>query len=315
MDATCASGAVASDSLVVLAGQVQPAGLAANSISAGAGAPLEGALASALDGNSIADFKGLMEKLSKCSNLAECGVWLAWGLQRKFLSLSGPIAGPSQAADRKSRSSGLFPLPVTFPVFGGDNWPSLADLQSREVAVECWLGVAITAINALYGCPQDGTLRKPGKVHAAAFRVLKNRIDRFLEGEVPTDLSFEKICLELKERRISYTGEEIAQPVALSVEQIVKGLPPVGHGGSVPVLDWLKGRTRFLMENPLECVLPEEEWGSSSLQVTSEGSYPERGGAETFRAPSRAWGYRMGPGGNCLCYSPGAHSKRTFWSC
>ena len=65
----------------------------------------------------------------------------------------------------------------------------------------------------------------------------------------------------MKSKKLSYTGEEIAQPHPLTPNQIVKGLPPVGHGGSIPILPFLKGRTRFLLENPEESLLNESERG------------------------------------------------------
>lgn len=66
---------------------------------------------------------------------------------------------------------------------------------------------------------------------------------------------------ELKSKKLSYSGEEIAQPHALTPEQILKGLPPVGHGGSIPITPFLKGRTRFLLEQPEESLLPEKDRG------------------------------------------------------
>ena len=108
-------------------------------------------------------------------------------------------------------------------------------------------------------CQELADGEKKGKVHRAMFEALESRIRRMISGCCPTSVSFESIREDIKAKRISYTGEEISQPISLTVEQIEKGLPPVGHGGSVPMLPFLKGRTRFLVENPLESLLPAGE--------------------------------------------------------
>ena len=84
----------------------------------------------------------------------------------------------------------------------------------------------------------------------------------FLEGEKHHNLNFDEVVFDLRNKRISYTGEEISQPHALTCEQIIGGLPSVGHGASIPVLPFLKGRTKHRMENPLESLLEASERGS-----------------------------------------------------
>ena len=159
------------------------------------------------------------------------------------------FAGPT-GSSRPRRAGGLFPLPVLFPFSPSDRenpgWP-----PTREFCVKCWIAIACAAINRLYGCSDLGLSRQVGKVHSAALSNLRNKIERFLLGDQTFISSFDKIITEVKERKVSYTGEEVCQPQALTVEQIIKGLPPVGHGGSIPILPFLQGRTKFLMENPL----------------------------------------------------------------
>ena len=76
-----------------------------------------------------------------------------------------------------------------------------------------------------------------------------------MKGEIPVNFSFDDVSRELKEKRISYTGEEVSQPLQLTVEQIEKSLPPLGHGSSVPLAPLLRGRTKFLLEHPEECLI------------------------------------------------------------
>lgn len=81
-------------------------------------------------------------------------------------------------------------------------------------------------------------------MHKSALLALKDKIVRFISSETPLLVDFREVCKELEEKRISYTGEEISRPHSLSVEQILKSVPPVGHGGAIPVGPFLKGRIR-----------------------------------------------------------------------
>eukprot|EP00435_Cladocopium_sp_Y103_P024855 s3415_g6.t1 len=219
-----------------------PAGhpLGSNSDFESAGSFGNAAVHSTTDRNPGISLNDMLERLSGCKNLADCGVWLAWGLKNQLLTLKEECAGPLRNADR-NRSGVLFPLPVKFPDLVPASPADPAASGGISFATECWLAVACTAINAYYGCPKDGTLRKPGKVHIAALSALRDKIQRFLEGEVPHDLNFIDVVSDLQSKRVSYSGEEISQPCPLTMEQIERGLRPLGHGGSVDLLQFLTG--------------------------------------------------------------------------
>lgn len=198
---------------------------------------------------------GWLAKLEKVSSLAEMGVVLAWGLTKGLLPEVSRSAEPTRLAGKPRRSGELFPLPVDPPAEDEIAGYEACTEGQLELAARCWVAVASAAINTLYGCTRQGLGRRPGKVHLRAQGDMKEKICRFLEGETPHDLCFEGVVKDLKSKRVSYTGEEISQPFPLSCEQIIGGLPPVGHGASIPILPFLEGRTRFLMENPLESLL------------------------------------------------------------
>lgn len=204
-------------------------------------------------------------RLTEVSNLIELGFKLAWGYKAGFALGGCNRARPSQVAS--STRGSLFPLPVLFPETelwpdsGGKPW------SLTESAVQCWVALGCAALNSLYGLPNKGLQRRPGKVHDAALEGLRSKVKRFLEGEVPPVFSFDQVVTEMKEKKVSYTGEEILQPHPLSPEQIIQGLPPVGHGGSISVLPFLRGRTRYLMEHPEELLLSKEERGSAPVSA------------------------------------------------
>ena len=59
---------------------------------------------------------------------------------------------------------------------------------------------------------------------------------------------------ELSNRFFTYTGEEVAKMEPLTFDQVFPALPPVGHEGSIPILEWTKGRTRTFLNRPSDCV-------------------------------------------------------------
>ena len=196
--------------------------------------------------------------LTTCDSLVSLGCALAWGLKRGFLTLTVASAEPAQAAHK----GGLFPLPVELPgeVFLS---PQQEDATQRWMySSRCWLAVCCAAINSFYGMPGQGLTRARGKIHEAALTEMLGRIERFLKPVAPSPFSFREVAEDLKSKRVSYTGEEVSQPLPLTVEQISKSLPPMGHGASVPILPFLQGRTKFLMENPGECLKPAGDRGT-----------------------------------------------------
>ncbi|CAL1164317.1 unnamed protein product [Cladocopium goreaui] len=195
------------------------------------------------------------------------GRLLAWGLFQGFLTELQTSAGPARLPALRPRSGELFPLPVLLPDEKELRNDELPAAQQFDLGVRCWVAVGCRATNALYQTAQSGLSRKPGKVHVRALEDMTNKVKRFLEGAGPMDGTFNEAVAELKTKRISYTGEEIAQPCPLSVSQIIKGLPPVGHGGSIPILPFVKGYTRWLLENPMEAMLPESERGGSPVSA------------------------------------------------
>ena len=206
-----------------------------------------------------------LRELMSSNDLVSMGLRLAWGLAAGFIFEDGCRAGPTQTPGGVRRC--LFPLPVIIPE--GLCWEGAGNEPCARFtcAVSCWVALGCAALNFLYGFPNAGAKRKPGKVHRAVLGELQNKVERFLRGETPVCFKIDDVVNELKERKVSYSGEEILQPHPLTAEQIIKGLPPSGHGGSIPVIPFLRGYTKFLMENPLESLLAVEERGSSPVSA------------------------------------------------
>eukprot|EP00435_Cladocopium_sp_Y103_P009201 s976_g2.t1 len=209
--------------------------------------------------------QGWLAKLESVKELTDMGIWLAWGLAAGWLTELCPSAGPRRSSERKPRSGELFPLPVILPADMKQIDNETDAGWKLDLSVRCWTAVCCAATNVLYQCSDSGLQRKPGKVHARALEVMGQRIRRLLEGCDKVDGSFEETVEDLKNKRVNYVGEEVSQPHALTVNQIRKGLPPKGHGGSIPILPFLRGRTKYLMKNPLESMLDESERGGAPV--------------------------------------------------
>ena len=208
-----------------------------------------------------------LAELQSVTSLAEMGIRLAWGLKQGFLAEFGECAGPTRLPACKPRSGELFPLPVVLPEMLEECGDEQRAGDRFSLAVRSWVAVACAATNALHQCGRQGFTRKPGKVHVRLLEDMEGKIGRFLKDETVVETSFSETVADLKSKRVSYAGEEVSQPHPLSCEQIIKGLPPVGHGGSIPVTSFLRGWTKYLMENPEESLLELSERGSEPVSA------------------------------------------------
>eukprot|EP00435_Cladocopium_sp_Y103_P016983 s2158_g4.t1 len=211
-------------------------------------------------------YEGWIFLLSRAANLKQFGIALAWGFFRGFF-LFQERAGPVRPPGKSRRSGELFPLPVQWPEDFALVWRQRYVDSCIVFSVRCWVASICAALNSLYGCGCPKTGRSPGKVHVAALNGLQEKVERFLAGDGPVPFRFEDVVEELKCRKVNYVGEEVAPPCQLTCGQILKSLPPLGHGGAIPVTSYLKGRTKYLMENPLESLIPVRERTLGSMQA------------------------------------------------
>ena len=155
--------------------------------------------------------------------------------------------------DVLSGRSGIFPLPVFFP-------DSTAESnEDRGCAVEAWLNLLCLGLNQLAGWKKKPPTQRKGAQIKHVLETLRDRVRRFLGLFSPSVVDPVCVWAELKSKKLSYDGEEFAEPVELTLTQIEKSLPPVGHGGSVELAPLLVGRSRFLVENPEQILLSPDE--------------------------------------------------------
>ena len=151
--------------------------------------------------------------------------------------------------------SGIFPLPVDF-----SHHEEAPHLKGAAPEVKAWVNVVCLALNRLSGWKKKVPERRRGAQVARVLEALRNRVERFLGLFSPYKCLPEELWSDLKQKRISYDGEEFAEPVPISINQVMKSLPPAGHGGSVALCPLLVGRARHLLEHPEKVLLPQELW-------------------------------------------------------
>eukprot|EP00438_Fugacium_kawagutii_P022536 Skav206046 [mRNA] locus=scaffold587:199128:206053:+ [translate_table: standard] len=148
---------------------------------------------------------------------------------------------------------------------------SLAELELRmdELVgwgIHCWCELGVYFCNHLHGGLWQWADDKATKAQLEMMGQIRRGVERVLEEESEVELRPKDIKDELSKKTISYTGEELSRPEELSLDQVIPGLPPKEHGGSIPVTDWVDGRCRYYLENPSECLLEEFEEPLPKLQ-------------------------------------------------
>ena len=151
------------------------------------------------------------------------------------------------------RGRGIFPLPVNFE-------PVSSSVSSiRAPGVQAWLPLVCLAPNFLSGCKKTAPRERTGAQVKRVIAVLEDRISRFLSlFKTPLHIDPKEAWKDVTSKRLNYEGEEHADPVPLSRDQILKSLPPSGHGGSVDLLPLLVGQARHLLAHPMEVLLDWE---------------------------------------------------------
>ena len=117
-------------------------------------------------------------------------------------------------------------------------------------AEDAWMFCTFTALNAMVLCSQPLPGGAWTAVEERAADSVRGSVRRFLNLKGEGSWTVSKISADLKEKRVSYTGEEIEKVHPLTLEQVVPALPPPGHGGSVKLVDLVSAGTRELLENP-----------------------------------------------------------------
>ena len=75
-------------------------------------------------------------------------------------------------------------------------------------------------------------------------------VERLLACSEEAVSPFEKVGQELAAAKLDYTGEETGTCELLTLEQILPALPPMGHGGSIKLMDLVSVATQEVLSSP-----------------------------------------------------------------
>ena len=81
---------------------------------------------------------------------------------------------------------------------------------------------------------------------------------------------------ELRLRKVSYVGEEVGLPLALTWAQVEPGLPALGVAASLDLTRFATGEVRRVLLDPDRLLLPEKGLGGSSTALVLLGSWSHR---------------------------------------
>lgn len=172
---------------------------------------------------------------------------------------------------RKRRA--LFPLPAHISKGSIEELGSLSysDIMANhelitKIATDCWCDLSILFCNKLHDGQAKFGKDAPTKPQQAVLRAIKEGVVRVLSEDEEMDWDLEDVRADISKKLTSYTGEEIGTPEEITLEQMIPALPPASHGGSIPVVDWLEGRTRWLVTHPDERILEDHGQELPKLQ-------------------------------------------------
>ena len=133
-------------------------------------------------------------------------------------------------------------------------------------AEDAWLFNSIQVMNYLHGC-RAMVYRRWRVLDEQAVVSLRHSVKRTLAQDTLVDRPADEVQKELSCRFVSYSGEEIPKMEILTVAQVLPALPPLGHGGCIPVVEWLRGKTRTFMNFPSDCICPDTGQPLPKLQA------------------------------------------------
>ena len=209
----------------------------------------------------------------KVHDLATLGCVLAW------LSTVCPLLPPDANSQRFLRSvfekvaGSHGPLARTkgavFPVALGNLGPVRAVLINSSLnevvqvqfveqwKSEAWLLIACLGLNGMTVGPRPLVKGPWTAAQERGLLSMRHSVERFLALGGRGSWSVETVSSELKEKRVSYSGEELATVHPLTVEQVVAALPPLEHSGMIPLVNFLLPGTRELVEHPERLLIDE----------------------------------------------------------
>ena len=126
----------------------------------------------------------------------------------------------------------------------------LSESFVTRCGVEAWTWCCFVAIQLLAGPQRPLSGGTWTSLETRAFDTTREAVRRFLALDVSHKWTSEQLRADFAEKQVSYTGEEQRKMHKLTYNQVIAALPPVEHGGSIDIVDFVTPGTRQLLEDP-----------------------------------------------------------------
>ena len=228
-------------------------------------------------------FEGLKKVAEAAPTLKAAGCALVWMLVHCRASVMelGRWSGTTKlflGSDAGDMAVHRFQRKGIFPLRLGGYAAFLAGMEKMsfsEAATEdfwksnghtAWCVLSVQYLNFLSGC-NVFTLRKWRSLDRKCCAEVGSSVTRTLEQDEVVQRDLSEVEKELTSRFMSYTGEEIPKMEQLSLRRVLPSLPPEGHGGVIPVRNWVDGRSRIFLDNPGDCIISDTGQELPKLQA------------------------------------------------
>ena len=214
------------------------------------------------------------------------------GRQRSILPL--PLKGDTRAELVKLLQSGEYKRLAGTWKDKQAAGASRTKKEMRRVGLLVWHGLMTAALNFLWnGGRSNGRVcgGPPSKAQELCQARLWEASKVFVDDTSETTDKLVKAPdsgdwdSKIDKMRISYHGEVVEKAQALTLEQILPGLPPPGFGGKVPLVELCEGEVQHLLLHPEEALLEGLDLPQKmpKPKVMADEEEWERIGGELFR--------------------------------
>ena len=121
---------------------------------------------------------------------------------------------------------------------------------SEKWTEDAWLYLSLQATSSLAGSKIPLAAGEWTKTEERGAASAKKAVKRLLTCHCEPLQDFEKVASEVAAAKIDYNGEECGVCETLTLRQILPALPPLIHGGSIPLVDFVGPATREILESP-----------------------------------------------------------------
>ena len=209
-----------------------------------------------------------LEAIERCGNIQTTGAILAWMVATASLRSdvrSHQYILPEFKDEETKRTRFALPLRL------GELEELLDCLRLQRIedvsapsfvsvhAMSCWTLLAVFGVNSMHSSCWPLPKGEWTAADRRAIVSIERRVASMMENGrgISVLQTWKEVEKEIKAKKVNYTGEEMLHCHPLTLEQVLPGLPPLGHGGCVRAIDWVGPLTKQFLLNPKLAVVKD----------------------------------------------------------